>query len=63
MHSFLENRILPILLKIGNNVILVAVRNGIAFTLPFIIVGSVFLIIANLPILAGAISSAITRSN
>ncbi|EGT0650894.1 MULTISPECIES: PTS sugar transporter subunit IIC [Citrobacter] len=50
MHSFLENRILPILLKIGNNVILVAVRNGIAFTLPFIIVGSVFLIIANLPI-------------
>jgi PTS system cellobiose-specific IIC component len=37
-------------MKVGNNVILVAVRNGIAFTLPFIIAGSVFLIIANLPV-------------
>jgi len=50
MNHFLENSVVPILMKIGNNVVLVAVRNGIAFTLPFIIAGSIFLIIANLPI-------------
>ncbi|MGC8400884.1 PTS transporter subunit EIIC [Enterobacter mori] len=50
MNHFLENQLVPIMMKIGNNVILVAVRNGIAFTLPFIIAGSVFLIVANLPI-------------
>lgn len=50
MNNFLENHLVPLLMKIGNNVILVAVRNGIAFTLPFIITGSVFLIVANLPI-------------
>ncbi|POP43828.1 PTS sugar transporter subunit IIC [Superficieibacter electus] len=50
MQDFLENKLLPILMRIGNNVILVAVRDGISFTLPFIIAGSVFLIIANLPI-------------
>ncbi|GHD95838.1 PTS sugar transporter subunit IIC [Pseudocitrobacter sp. RIT415] len=50
MNTFLEARLVPVLMRIGNNVILVSVRNGIAFTLPFIIAGSVFLIIANLPI-------------
>ncbi|WP_343648209.1 PTS transporter subunit EIIC [Enterobacter sp.] len=50
MNPFLENQLVPIMMKIGNNVILVAVRNGIAFTLPFIIAGSLFLIVANLPI-------------
>lgn len=50
MNDFLENSVVPVLVKIGNNVVLVAVRNGIAFTLPFIIAGSIFLIIANLPI-------------
>jgi len=50
MQDFLENKLLPLLMRVGNNVILVAVRDGISFTLPFIIAGSVFLIIANLPI-------------
>ncbi len=50
MIKFLESRIVPILIKVGENTILVAVRNGIAFTLPFIIAGSIFLIIANLPV-------------
>jgi PTS system cellobiose-specific IIC component len=50
MQKFLENSVIPVLMKIGNNVILVAIRNGIAFTLPFIIAGSLFLIVANLPI-------------
>lgn len=50
MMKFLENRVVPVLIKIGENTILVAIRNGITFTLPFIIAGSIFLIIANLPI-------------
>nr|WP_318384472.1 PTS transporter subunit EIIC [uncultured Enterobacter sp.] len=50
MMNFLERRFVPVLIKIGENTILVAVRNGIAFTLPFIIAGSIFLIIANLPV-------------
>ncbi|WP_312952531.1 PTS transporter subunit EIIC [Superficieibacter sp.] len=50
MQDFLENKILPVFIKIGNNVILVAIRDGVAFTMPCILVGSLFLIIANLPI-------------
>ncbi|MGL5603329.1 MAG: PTS sugar transporter subunit IIC [Silvania sp.] len=50
MMKFLESRVVPVLIKVGDNAILVAVRNGIAFTLPFIVAGSLFLIIANLPI-------------
>ena len=50
MIKFIENKLVPILIKIGENKILVAVRNGITLTLPFTISGSVFLILANLPI-------------
>ncbi len=50
MIKFLESRVVPVLVKVGENTILVAVRNGITYTLPFIIAGSIFLIIANLPI-------------
>ena len=50
MMKFIESRLVPCLVKVGDNVILVAVRNGITLTLPFIISGSIFLIIANLPI-------------
>ena len=50
MIKFLESRVVPVLVKIGENTVLVAVRNGITYTLPFIIAGSIFLIVANLPI-------------
>lgn len=46
----IENKVLPILLKIGNSKHLVAIRNGISMTIPFTIVGSIFLIIGNFPI-------------
>lgn len=46
----LEKNLLPILLKIGENKRLIAIRNGITITIPFTIVGSIFLIIGNLPI-------------
>lgn len=50
MVTFIESKVVPVLIRIGENKILVAVRNGIALTLPFTITGSLFLIIANLPI-------------
>lgn len=50
MIKFIENKLVPILIKIGENKILVAVRNGITLTLPFTISGSLFLILSNLPI-------------
>ncbi|MBP9477905.1 MAG: PTS sugar transporter subunit IIC [Sebaldella sp.] len=50
MIKFIENKLIPILIKIGENKILVAIRNGITLTLPFTITGSIFLILANLPI-------------
>lgn len=48
--NFLMNRIMPILVKVGNNSYLVAIRDGITKTIPFTIVGSIFLIIANFPV-------------
>lgn len=50
MVTFIESKVIPVLIRIGENKILVAIRNGIALTLPFTITGSLFLIIANLPV-------------
>ncbi|SFR03982.1 PTS system, cellobiose-specific IIC component [Enterobacter sp. kpr-6] len=50
MIQFIEGKVVPILIQVGENKMLVAVRNGIALTLPFTITGSLFLIVANLPI-------------
>ncbi|WP_238883050.1 PTS sugar transporter subunit IIC [Clostridium sp. YIM B02551] len=47
--KFFEAKLIPPLVKVGNQRHLVAVRNGLAITIPFIIVGSIFLIIGNLP--------------
>lgn len=44
------NKVLPYLTKMGDNKILKSVRDGLSFTIPFTIVGSVFLIIGNFPI-------------
>lgn len=50
MVTFIERKVIPVLIRMGENKILVAVRNGIALTLPFTITGSLFLIVANLPV-------------
>lgn len=52
MLTGLEKHVLPFFLKVGENKILVAIRNGLTLTIPFTIVGSFFLIIGNLPIKA-----------
>ncbi|MDD3403789.1 MAG: PTS sugar transporter subunit IIC [Hespellia sp.] len=48
--DWLEEHLLPPLTKLGTQRHLVAVRNGLAVTLPAIIVGSIFLIFGNIPI-------------
>ena len=52
MLAGLEKYVLPVFLKIGENKVLVAIRNGLTLTIPFTIVGSFFLILGNLPIKA-----------
>lgn len=47
--NFFQEKMVPPMVKLGNQRHLKAVRNGIAITIPFIIIGSLFLIIGNLP--------------
>lgn len=48
--KFFQTKVVPIMVKLGNQRHLNAVRNGLVLVIPFIIVGSAFLIIGNLPI-------------
>ncbi|MBP1048260.1 PTS sugar transporter subunit IIC [Enterococcus sp. BWM-S5] len=48
--NWMQSVVIPPMTKLGNQRHLVAVRNGLALTLPAIISGSVFLIIGNIPI-------------
>lgn len=47
--NFFQEKLVPPMVKVGEQRHLKAVRNGISATIPFIIIGSVFLIIGNLP--------------
>lgn len=47
--EYFERKWMPYILKVSENHFLLAVRNGIAVTMPLTIIGSAFLIIANLP--------------
>ena len=48
--NVLEEKLMPVAAKIANQRHLSAIKDGIIITVPFIIVGSIFLILANLPI-------------
>lgn len=48
--KFLEEKLGPVMSKLGSNKYLLAVRDGVISALPLIIVGSFFLIIANPPL-------------
>lgn len=50
MIDTLERVLMPLAQKIGNNKYLIAVRDGFLVTMPLLIVGSFFLLIANFPI-------------
>ena len=50
VNQILEEKMLPIAGKLGNNKVLIAIRDGITLSMPLIIIGSLFLVIASLPI-------------
>ncbi|WP_055665863.1 PTS sugar transporter subunit IIC [Desnuesiella massiliensis] len=50
MFKSMEKVLMPIADKLGSNKVLVAIRDGFLLTTPLIIVGSIFLLIANFPI-------------
>lgn len=50
MNTFFMEKVIPTMNKFGNNRYLVAIRDGISITIPFTIIGSIFLIVGNLPI-------------
>ena len=43
--NFVNSKILPPIMKFVNTKAIVALQNGMIYTLPFIIVGSIFLIL------------------
>lgn len=50
MNHLLQTKLLPIAMKLGNNRFLIAIRDGITYSMPLIIIGSLFMIIASFPI-------------
>lgn len=50
LNEILEERLLPIAGKLGANKVLIAIRDGITLSMPLIIIGSLFLVIASFPI-------------
>ncbi len=50
MFAKLEKFLTPVADKLGKNVILIAIRDGFLVSSPLIIVGSIFLLVANFPI-------------
>ncbi|WP_265459313.1 PTS sugar transporter subunit IIC [Enterococcus sp. HY326] len=59
MNTFINEKILPPVLKFVNTKAITALRNGMLYTMPFTIVGSVFLLLANFPV--PAVSEFITN--
>lgn len=52
MNGFINEKVLPPIMKFLNTKPMVAIKNGMIYPIPFIIVGSVFLILGQLPIQA-----------
>ena len=50
MFNKLESVLMPIADKLGKNRVLIAIRDGFLITTPLLIVGSIFLLIANFSI-------------
>ncbi|MGG5357695.1 PTS system IIC component [Enterococcus sp. DIV0213j] len=50
MNEWINNKVLPSVLTFVNTKPITALRNGMLYTMPFTIVGSVFLLLANFPV-------------
>ena len=58
--NFVNSKIMPPVMKFVNTKAITALQNGMVYSLPFIIIGSIFLILGNIPI--PAVSNAINAS-
>lgn len=52
LNEVIEENLLPVAGKLGSNKILISIRDGITLSMPLIIIGSLFLIIASFTIKA-----------
>lgn len=50
MNDFMNEKVLPPILKFVNTKAITALRNGMLYTMPFTIVGSIFLLLSNFPV-------------
>ena len=50
MNEWINEKLLPPILKFVNTKAITALRNGMLYTMPFSIVGSIFLLLANFPV-------------
>ncbi len=60
MNEWINEKVLPPVLKFVNTKAITALRNGMLYTMPFTIVGSIFLLLANFPV--KAVSDWVTNS-
>ena len=60
MKKFINDKLVPMVMKFTNTKIISALKDGMMFVLPFLIVGSLFMLLANIPI--PAVANAITKS-
>lgn len=54
MNNYINDKILPPIMKFVNTKAIVALRDGMLFALPFIMIGSVFLLLSALPVASWA---------
>ena len=57
--AFLEKHLMPIATKLATNKYLTALKDSFVYTMPFLIVGSVVLLLVNLPIGAPELSEGV----
>lgn len=50
MNDFMNEKVLPPILKFVNTKAITSLRNGMLYTMPFTIVGSIFLLFSNFPV-------------
>lgn len=54
MKGFVNNKVIPLIIRFTNTKIVQALKDGMMYVMPFLIIGSFFLLLANLPIPAVA---------
>ncbi|MCH4207236.1 MAG: hypothetical protein LKF79_02905 [Solobacterium sp.] len=49
MKEFIQQKVLPVIMKVVNSKPLIAMKDGILYSIPLLIIGSVFLLLENFP--------------